>query len=455
MITDTAAALPIPQPAFPSPTSFARSVAHQRRAHELIPGAAHTYAKGDDQYPEGLCPVIARGEGANVWDLDGNRYVEFGAGARSVTLGHGYRPVCDAAYRAMLDGTNFARPAALEAQAAEAFLANVPYADMVKFGKNGSDCTTGAFKLARAVTGRSKVAICWDHPFFSVDDWFIGTTPMDGGITDQTKSNTVTFRYNDLKSLEALFAAHPNEISCVMLEAERDEAPQPGYLAGVKALCKKHGALFVIDETIAGFRLHAGGGQMLHGIEPDLSTWGKAIANGFSVSALAGKREFMERGGLRDLEHDRVFLLSLTHGAESTGLGAMLATIEAYKQRDVIAELRNVGVAVRDGFNRITGQLGIRDYLYADGHPSNLVFVTKDADHNKSQPFRTLFMQEFVKRGVIAPSLVVSAAFTESDIDHALWAFGEAAKVYARALNDGVEKHLAGRSVKPVFRKRV
>lgn len=455
MITDTAAATAIRQPSFATPTSFARSIAHQRRAHEIIPGAAHTYAKGDDQYPEGLCPVIVRGEGACVWDVDGNRFVEFGAGARSVTLGHGYRPVCDAAYRAACDGTNFARPSVLEAQAAEAFLSNVPYADMVKFGKNGSDCTTAAFKLSRAVTGRSKVAICWDQPFFSVDDWFIGTTPMDGGITDQTKSNTLTFRYNCLASLERLFLENTNEIACVMLEAERDEPPLPGYLQGVKALCKKHGALFVIDETIAGFRLHAGGGQMLHQIEPDLSTWGKAIANGFSVSALAGKREFMERGGLRDLEHDRVFLLSLTHGAESTGLAAMIATIHAYKNRDVIGELRDAGTRVRDGFNAITTSLGIDDYLYADGHPSNLVFVTKDATHNKSQPFRTLFMQEFVKRGVIAPSLVVSAAFGDDEIDHALWAFGEAAEVYARALTDGVEKHLVGRSVKPVFRKRV
>ena len=455
MITDTAAAIPVRRPSFAVPTSFAKSIAHQIRAHDVIPGAAHTYAKGDDQYPEGLCPVIARGEGTNVWDLDGNRFVEFGAGARSVTLGHGYRPVCDAAYRASCDGTNFARPSVLEARAAEAFLSNVPYADMVKFGKNGSDCTTAAFKLSRAVTGRSKVALCWDQPFFSVDDWFIGTTAMDGGITDQTKSNTLTFRYNDLAGLEKLFVDHPDEIACVMMEAERDEPPSPGYLRGVKALCKKYGALFVIDETIAGFRLHAGGGQTLHEIEPDLSTWGKAIANGFSVSALAGKREFMERGGLRDLEHDRVFLMSLTHGAESTGLAAMIATMHAYRQRDVIGEMRTVGIAVRNGFNLIADQLGIREYLYADGHPSNLVFVTKDADHNKSQAFRTLFMQEFVKRGVIAPSLVVNAAFRDDDIDHALWAFGEAAAVYAHALEDGVEKHLVGRSVKPVFRKRV
>ena len=442
------------RPIYPLPASFSGSVRHQARANDLIPGGAHTYAKGDDQYPQDLCPVITRGQGANVWDVDGNRYVEFGAGCRSVTLGHGYRPVCDAAYRAMLGGTNFARPARIEAEAAEAFLKCVPFADMVKFGKNGSDATTAAFKLSRAVTGRDAIALCGDHPFFSVDDWFIGTTAMDGGITAQTKSNTLTFRYNDLANLEQLFLEHPGRIACVMLEAERDEKPKPGYLQGVKDLCRKHGALFIIDETIAGFRLALGGGQQLHEIEPDLSTWGKAIANGFSVSALAGRRSLMERGGLRDSGFDRVFLMSLTHGAETSCLAALIATIDAYKSRDVIGRMKQVGEQIRDGFNAITESRGIRDYLYADGHPSNLVYVTKDADHAKSQAFRTLFLQEIVKRGIIAPSLVVSEAFTSNDIEHALWAFEEAADVYAKALETGVEKFLVGRSVKPVFRKR-
>jgi glutamate-1-semialdehyde 2,1-aminomutase len=439
---------------FPIPVPLRESISHQRRAHDLIPGGAHTYAKGDDQYPQDLCPVIARGQGANVWDLEGNRYVEFGAGCRSITLGHAYRPVCEAAYRAMLGGTNFARPAKIEADAAEAFLSCVPGADMVKFAKNGSDCTTAAFKLARAVTGRAKIAICSDHPFFSVDDWFIGTTEMNAGITDQTRSNTLAFRYNDLAGLAQLFSDHADEIACVMLEAERDESPLPGYLEGVKALCRQHGAVFIIDETIAGFRLHLGGGAALHNIEPDLATWGKAIANGFSVSALTGRRDLMERGGLKQTGQDRVFLLSLTHGAETTGLAALVATINAYKSRDVIGQMYQVGSIIRDGFNQITRTLGIDSHLYADGHPCNLVFVTKDADHHKSQPFRTLFMQEILRRGVIAPSLVVSEAFTENDISHSLWAFAEAAEVYKKALHDGVEFHLHGRSVKPVFRKR-
>ncbi len=447
---------PEPRPAFELPHSFDRSVAHQRAAHAVIPGAAHTYAKGDDQYPQDLCPVITRGDGCRVWDMDGNQFIEFGSGVRSVTLGHGYRHVVNAAYRAAINGTNFARPHVLELRTADAMLEMIPGAQMIKFAKHGSDATTAAVKLARAWTGRDMIAICTDHPFFSVDDWFISTTEMDAGILESTKKLTVGFRYNDLTSLETLFDANPNRIACVIMEAERDQTPNPGYLNAVKELVAKRGALLVFDEIVAGFRLHTGGGQTLHGVTPDLSTWGKGMANGFAIAALAGRRDIMELGGLTQTERDRVFLLSTTNGAETTSLAACCATLEVYKSRDVIGHIRDVGETIRDGFNAITGSLGIEKLLYADGHPSVLFYVTKDPGGARSQPYRTLFLQELIRRGLIAPSLVVNDAFTEADISHALWAFQGAAEVYARAIQDGsVEKYLLGRSVKPVFRKRV
>lgn len=437
------------------PGAFDRSSAHMKRAHDLIPGGAHTYAKGDDQFPEHMTPVIVRGQGCHVFDLDGNRYIELGSGLRSVTLGHAHPRICEAAARAMHQGTNFVRPAALELQAAEAMLANVPGADMIKFAKNGSDATTAAVKLARAYTGRDLIALCHDQPFFSTDDWFICTTPMDAGITEATRRETLTFRFNNLQSLQDLFDQFPNRIAAVLMEAERDEVPAPGYLQAVKELAHRNGALLIFDEVIAGMRLGSGGGQVLHNITPDLSTFGKAIANGFALAALAGKREFMELGGLRQAERDRVFLLSTTNGAESHALAASIETIAIYRERDVISNLRRIGETLRDGFNAISREHGIADYLQTAGHPSNLVFVTKDPDHHKSQPYRTLFMQELIRRGVLAPSLVVSDAITERDLDHLFWAIDGAAGVYARALSDGIEPFLEGRPVKPVFRKRI
>ena len=156
----------------------------QERSHKIIPGGAHTYAKGDDQYPEHAPGFIARGEGCHVWDVDGNEFIEYGMGLRSVTLGHGYKSVVEAAYEQMKLGINFTRPAPIEVECAEKLAGFIKSAEMVKFGKNGSDATSAAIKLARAYTRRDLVAICEEHPFFSVDNWFIGSTEMPGGIPE-------------------------------------------------------------------------------------------------------------------------------------------------------------------------------------------------------------------------------------------------------------------------------
>jgi glutamate-1-semialdehyde 2,1-aminomutase len=426
----------------------------QARAHRAIPGGAHTYAKGDDQYPEEMPVFIDRGAGSHVWDVDGNEFVEFGAGLRSVTLGHGFPPVVEAATRAMQGGTNFVRPARLEVELAERFLSIVPGAEMVKFAKNGSDVTTAAVKLARAFTGRPLVAICGDQPFFSTDDWFIGTTPMDAGIPAAIAALTVKFRYNDLPSIERLFAERPGQVACLVLEAATAVEPNAGFLQGAIDLCHRHGALFVLDEMITGFRWHLGGAQAHYGIRPDLSTFGKGIANGFALSALAGRRDVMEPGGLRT-GRERVFLLSTTHGAETHALAAGLATITAYQERDVIGHLRRVGEALREGIGRAVLRHGLDGKVQVLGHPANLVYATRDRDGNPSQPFRTLFLQETMRRGLLMPSLVVNFSHGDEEVRRTLEGVDEALAVYRRALDEGIEKHLVGRPVKPVFRKFV
>ncbi len=273
------------------------SRAVNERLHAAIPGGAHTYAKGDDQYPQDLAPVISHGRGAHVWDVDGNEYIEYGSGLRSVSLGHAHPRVLEAVRRELDRGGNFVRPSVVEAEAAERFLATVPTAEMVKFAKNGSDATTAAVRLARAVTGRTRVALCADHPFFSVDDWFIGTTPMSAGIPAATTELTVGFPYGDLTAVEALFDRYPDEIACLVLEPATQTEPPPGYLAGLRDLAHRHGSVLVFDEMITGFRWSEAGAQGLYGVAPDLSTFGKALGNGFAVSALAGRRELMERAG--------------------------------------------------------------------------------------------------------------------------------------------------------------
>jgi glutamate-1-semialdehyde 2,1-aminomutase len=423
----------------------------QRRAHDLIPGGAHTYAKGDDQFPETAPPFIARGKGCHVWDLDGNEYIEYGMGLRSVALGHAFPRVIEAVKRELGNGTNFTRPSPLEVEAAETFLGCVTSAEMVKFAKNGSDATTAALKLARAHTARDLVAICSDQPFFSTDDWFIGSTAMPSGIPKRVRDLTVKFRFNDAASLEKLFLAHPGEIACVVLEAETSIAPRGGFLAEVRGLCDRFGALMVLDEMITGFRWHVGGAQRVHDVVPDLSTFGKAIANGFPLAALAGKREIMERGGLRHTE-ERVFLLSTTHGAETPSLAAGIATMRVYENEPVIETLYCRGERLKRGAEEVIRRHGVQDYVQILGRACNLVFATKGPDGSPSQPYRTLFMQELIAGGVLAPSFVVSYSHTDDDIDRTIEAVDNAAAIYARALDVGVLPHLEGRPVKPVFR---
>jgi glutamate-1-semialdehyde 2,1-aminomutase len=424
-----------------------------RRLELLVPGGAHTYAKGPDQYPADLAPIIGYGRGARVWDVDGNEYVEYGSGLRSVVLGH-VHPAVTAAVRAQIErGTNFARPSSIELQAAERFLACVPGAEMVKFAKNGSDATTAAVKLARAVTGRALIAVCQDHPFFSTDDWFISTTPMDAGIPRVVRDLTVSFPYGDLGALDAVLAEHDGEVAAVILEPRTLAEPPPGYLEAVRDLVHSRGALLIFDEMITGFRLSESGAQGVYGVTPDLSTFGKALGNGFAVSALCGRQDYMQRGGLTG-DENRVFLLSTTHGAETHALAAAIAVMDVFAREGVAATLREQGERLLDEVGKALASHGVADHIVLRGHPSNLVFATLDDSGQPSQAFRTLFLRQLLLGGVLAPSFVVSAALRRQDLDITVEAVDRAAAVYSKALdNADPGPWMGGRSVKPVFRR--
>jgi glutamate-1-semialdehyde 2,1-aminomutase len=398
-----------------------------------------------------MAPILVRGSGCRVWDVDGNEFVEYGMGLRAVTLGHGYPPVVDAVRKAIGYGTNFSRPTIHELAAAEDFLQLVPGADMVKFAKNGSDVTTAAVKLARAATGRRRIAVC-EQPFFSTGDWFISTTPMDNGIPDDARRDTVRFPYNDLASLTEILDA--GDVACVVMEAATATAePQPGYLEGVRALCDSTGTLLVFDEMITGFRWSAGGAQSVYSVIPDLSCWGKAMGNGFPLAALAGRREFMELGGLRT-DRDRVFLLSTTHGPETASLAAFRAVVDAYRRDDPVARMEHAGRLLADGVRAVAAQHGLSDHVEVIGRSSCLVFVTRDAELVPSQAYRTLFLQELLHRGVLGQSFVTSAAHTEADVAETVAAVAGALPIYRQAIDRGsVDGLLRGRPVAPAIRR--
>jgi glutamate-1-semialdehyde 2,1-aminomutase len=432
--------------------TFAESRRLQAKSHSIIPGGAHTYAKGDDEYPEAAPGFIVRGEGCHVWDVDGNKFIEYGMGLRAVSLGHAFAPVVEAAQQQMLMGSNFTRPARIELEYAEELLQVLTNSDMVKFAKNGSDVTTAAVKLARAYTGRDMVAICADQPFFSCDDWFIGTTELNAGIPQPYRELTASFHYNDLESVKELFERHSGRIACLILEPATAEEPRDDFLRHLKLLCEKRGSLLILDEMITGFRWHISGAQATFGVVPDLSTFGKAMGNGFAIAALAGKREIMKLGGL-DHASERVFLLSTTHGAETHALAAARETLNIYRRCQVVEHLYRQGERLRAGINACIACHGVGGQFEVLGRAPNLIYATKDADGKNSQGFRTLFLQEMIRGGIIAPSFVVSFSHSDEVIDHTIEVVDRALGVYARALAEGLDKYLLGRPVKPVNRR--
>jgi len=433
--------------------SFDKSIQFKARIHSVIPGGSHTYAKGDDQFPEFNAPFIVKGKGSHIWDIDGNEYIEYAMGLRAVTLGHAFDPVNKAVIEQLELGTIFNRPSPIELDCAELFLETVNNGhEMVKFGKNGSDVTTAAIKLARAYTHRDMVAVCKNHPFFSVNDWFIGSTAMDGGIPQFEKDLTVKFGYNDPQSLIDLFNQYPGKIAAVILEPEKETPPADDFLSNVKKICKDNGAVFILDEIISGFRYHIGGCQTMYNVQPDLTTFGKAFANGYSAAVLAGRRDIMNLGGL-DHDKERVFLLSNTYGAESHHLAGAIATMKFYRENDVISYLYQAGDALKAGVEKSIRELNLEGYFSLMGKTCCLMYGTKDMEKQPSQLFRTLFLQETIKRGMLAPSLIVSYSHTPKDIELTVNLIHDALVIYRKALDEGVEKYLEGKPVKPVFRK--
>lgn len=426
---------------------------YRDRLHSVIPGGAHTYSRGDDQFPSNAPSILVRGEGSYVYDPDNTKYLDYGMGLRSVNIGYGNKEIADACYAEILKGNNLTRASVTELEAAELLANLIPSVDMVKFAKHGSTVTTAAVKLSRAYTKRKYVAVPFEHPFFSFDDWFIGSTIMSAGIPEEGKNLTLKFNFNDLASLQALFDQHPGEIACVMMEAATNIQPEPGFLHAVQSLCKTNGTLFVIDEMITGFRWDLKGAQNYFDLDPDLCTFGKAMANGFAVAALAGKRHIMEIGGIINEGAERIFLTSTTHGAEMSALGAFIKTTEILKRDKVVEHFWSYGQQLKDGINTIAAEMGIADNFYVEGYPCSPNYVAKDSTGAVSLAMRTLFAQEMINYKVLMPYIAISYAHQQTELDMTLNAVAAALKIYAQALNDGFEGYLKSTVIKPVFRK--
>jgi glutamate-1-semialdehyde aminotransferase len=443
-------------------TRYTKSKAFAARIHDRVPGGAHTYSKGDDQFPELAPAAIDHGKGSRVWDVDGNEFLDCSMGLTSVSLGHAYQPVLDRVKAELDRGVNFQRPSVLELEMAERFLSLVPQHDMVKFAKNGSTVTTAAVKLARAKTGRKLVAFPGNHPFYSYDDWFIGKTACTRGVPEEFASLSVTFDACDIDSLRALFDRHPGQIACVMTEPEKSTCGagcpcqgRPGeFLHQALELAHAHGALFIVDEMITGFKSSWPGSIAKYKLVPDMATWGKGIANGFAFCALTGTAEVMELGGIRARGEEKVFLISTTHGAETHAMAAALATIEAFERHDVVAHNHALGRELAAACTHAVQARGLEAAVQVLPCEWMVTFVCRDRNGAPSAGLRTLLMQEMIGRGVLFQGIFVPCfSHSRQDVAEFVHACQASLDVYARGLVEGYEKFLVGEPARPVFRK--
>jgi len=415
------------------------------RAEKVIPLASQTFSKSHIQYPEASPYFLVRGKGSRVWDVDGNEYIDFVNGLLPVILGYCDPDVDKAVMEQMKKGVTFSLASPLECELAEMLVDLIPCAEMVRFGKSGSDATAGAVRVARAYTGRERVAVCGYHGW---QDWYIGSTVRNKGVPECVRRLTHSFTYNDLSSLERLFDQYPGEIAVVILEPMNVEDPAPRFLEGVKEVTHKHGAILVFDEIITGFRYALGGAQELFGVVPDLAAVGKSMANGYPISAVVGRKELMK-------EMEEVFF-SFTFGGETLSIAAAIATIRKIRDHGVIEGLWERGRKIMEGVSDLIRLKGLEGTFSLAGKPPWSLFLVNDHEMATAWEIKSLFIQEMLSRGIlIHSSHNVSYSHTEEDVEKLIASYSRVFDIIVDTLENGdLRKRLAGNPIEPLFKVR-
>lgn len=428
----------------PRRRSLDRSLTLKAKAQQLIPSCTQTFSKGPSQFVQGVAPVfLDRGQGSHVWDVDGNEYIDYPMALGPVILGYNDPAVTKAVIRQLRHGTTFSLPHPLEVEVAERLVELIPCAEMVRFAKNGSDATSGAVRVARAYTGRDLIACCGYHGW---QDWYIGTTTRNKGVPKAVQALTMPFEYNNLESLARIFAEHPRQVAAVILEPIGVEEPQEGFLQQLREITRREGAVLIFDEVLTGFRLSLGGAQEYVGVTPDLACFGKAMANGYPLSAIVGPRGIMEL-------FNEVFF-SFTFGGEALSLAAAKATIEEMRTKHVIRHLWRQGERLQGGYNALAQEFGLKQYTQCLGLSPRTVVTFKDESGQESLLLKSLFQQESLQRGVLfSGNQNICSSHSDADIQHTLQVYRVALEILAEAIRCGdVWQRLRGEPVQPVFR---
>ena len=425
---------------------YQHSLTFSARAEQSIPLGSQTFSKSRLCFPYGAAPLfLERGQGARVWDVDGNEYLDFASGLLAISLGYCDPEVNQAVLDQLSLGSILSLPHRLETEVAEQLIELIPCAEMVRFGKNGTDATSACIRLSRAVTGRERGAGCGYHGW---QDLYIGSTTRHLGVPECVRELTHRFDYNDLASLKAQLEAHPGEFAAVILEPMNVAWPAPEFLPGLRQLCDEHGDLLIFDETITGFRFHLGGAQTLFGVTPDLAAFGKGMANGFPISAVVGRRQYMRR--MEDI------FFSGTFGGDAIALAAANAVIGKMHRLDVPARLAERGQQLLNGLDALLPKLDAPSWLQSGGHPSwSFLLIGASANHS-SWLLKSYFIQELCKRGILSlGSHNLNLAHSEQDVQTLLAVYAEVLPALVRLDADkAIHQALDGEPIQPVFKVR-
>ena len=424
---------------------YQKSIDWLGRALDVIPMGSQTFSKSHYNLPLGAAPLfVEKAEGTYIWDIDGNRYVDLVNGLMCMPLGYQDKEVNEAITQQLSKGISFSLPHRLEAQLAEILIELIPCAEMVRFGKNGTDVTSAAIRLARSITNKDHVLVGGYHGW---QDWSIGTTTRNKGVPDSVQALSHKFTYNDIDSIKHLFESLSGQVAAVILEPMNIESPKDGFLDKVKQLCHLHGALLIFDEMITGFRFDLGGGQSYFGVTPDIATFGKGMANGMPISAMVGKKEFMK-------EMDSIFF-SGTFGGETLSLAAALATINKIMSYPVLETISNTGNSLAEKVHECLTSLNI-EWFSLCGHPSWKIFQIHTQDPKDTLVYRSVFIQLMAERGIlITNSHNVSYPLTSDDLKCVACSYEEALTVMNEFhCQKKIHTLLKGEAVKNIFSVR-